>query len=226
MKVRTLIIAVVCLVLVAVAGYYGKRRFYDPTHRLAVAKEEVQKLTASAALRDGDIIFQTSLSAQSQAIQLATHSPLSHCGIIFRGDSGFYVEEAVQPVKRTPLANWIARGKDEAYTIKRLRNSTEIMTPATIQKLIDRCRQFEGHSYDIYFGWGDDRIYCSELIWKVYKRATGLSVGALQQLKDFDLTNDVVIQKLRERCGNAIPLDDTVISPVSIYNSDLLVTVK
>jgi hypothetical protein len=37
--------------------------------------------SASAApLRDGDIIFHTSRSAQSVAIQHATHSPYSHVG--------------------------------------------------------------------------------------------------------------------------------------------------
>lgn len=35
-------------------------------------------------LRDGDLIFHTSQSAQSQAIQLATHSPYSHCGIVYK----------------------------------------------------------------------------------------------------------------------------------------------
>lgn len=35
------------------------------------------------SLRNGDLIFQTSKSAQSQAIQAATHSPYSHCGIVF-----------------------------------------------------------------------------------------------------------------------------------------------
>ena len=33
--------------------------------------------------RNGDIIFQTSESAQSTAIQLATHSPYSHMGIVY-----------------------------------------------------------------------------------------------------------------------------------------------
>src|SRR3954464_15869598 len=35
------------------------------------------------AVRDGDVIFQTSQSSQSVAIQRATHSPYSHMGIIF-----------------------------------------------------------------------------------------------------------------------------------------------
>lgn len=33
---------------------------------------------------EGDIIFQTSMSSQSQAIQLATHSPYSHMGVLFK----------------------------------------------------------------------------------------------------------------------------------------------
>src|SRR5688572_1747556 len=67
------------------------------------------------ALRDGDIIFQTSLSSQSKAIQLATHSEYSHCGIIYKKGNHFYVYEAIQPVKMTPLYKWIARGKDGHY---------------------------------------------------------------------------------------------------------------
>ena len=36
--------------------------------------------------RDGDVIFQTSRSSQSQAIQLATKSPYSHMGIVYVGE--------------------------------------------------------------------------------------------------------------------------------------------
>lgn len=69
-------------------------------------------------------------------------------------------------------------------------------------------------------------IYCSELIWKVYKRATGIEIGKLQQLKEFDLTNELVKKKIKERYGSNIPLNIPVISPAAIFNSELLVTVK
>ncbi|WP_206680678.1 hypothetical protein [Hymenobacter polaris] len=39
-------------------------------------------------LREGDLIFHTSQSAQSQAIQLATHSPYSHCGLLYKTGGG------------------------------------------------------------------------------------------------------------------------------------------
>lgn len=48
--------------------------------------------------------FRTSQPVQSQAIQLATHSPYSHCGIQYRQHGKWQVFEAVQPVRLTPLA--------------------------------------------------------------------------------------------------------------------------
>ena len=51
-------------------------------------------------LQDGDIIFQSSNSPLSIAIQLATKSKYSHCGIIFKEKGAWYVYEAVQPVRQ------------------------------------------------------------------------------------------------------------------------------
>ena len=50
---------------------------------------------AAPAVRDGDIIFHTSRSAQSAAIQRATHSPYSHFGIILYRDDKPFVFEAI-----------------------------------------------------------------------------------------------------------------------------------
>ena len=69
-------------------------------------------------------------------------------------------------------------------------------------------------------------IYCSELIWKIYKRATGIELGKLQKLKDFDLTNETVKKKHKERYADKIPTDETVISPAAIFECDKLETVK
>ena len=54
-------------------------------------------------LKVGDIIFQSSNSGQSRAIQLATHSKYSHVGLIFNENDQWMVYEAVQPVCVTPL---------------------------------------------------------------------------------------------------------------------------
>ena len=176
--------------------------------------------------KNGDIIFQTSLSSQSKAIQLATKSKYSHCGIIFKENNQYYVFEAIQPVTKTPLKKWISRGKNEKFVVKRLKNADEILTAKTLSKMREIGQKFAGKNYDLTFDWSDDKIYCSELIWKIYKRSIGIEVGKLEKLKDFDLSNPIVEKKMKERYGNKIPKDELVISPVSIFNSNLLKTVK
>ncbi|MFP9112830.1 YiiX family permuted papain-like enzyme [Flavobacterium sp. RHBU_3] len=175
-------------------------------------------------LHNGDIIFQTSTSAQSKAIQLATHSEYSHCGVIYEDDGQWYVFEAVQPVKKTPLEDWIDRGQNDRYVIKRLKDTTAL-TPSALKKMKAVAKTMNGKDYDLYFEWNNDRIYCSELVWKLYKESTGLEIGHLKQLKDFDLTAPPVKLKLKERYGNNIPMDEKVISPKDVYDSELLETI-
>jgi uncharacterized protein YycO len=206
--------------------FYAKRKFYNPKHHLDNAKAEVKQLTDNVIIKNGDLIFQTSLSGQSKAIQLATKSKYSHCGIVYRDKGQLYVFEAIQPVKITPLDKWIARGENEHYVIKRLKNADQILTAATLQKMKTEGDKFKGKDYDLTFEWSDDKIYCSELIWKIYQRATGIEIGKLEKLSDFDLTNEVVKKKMKERYGNSIPVDEKVISPASIFDSELLMKVK
>ncbi|RYE90229.1 MAG: hypothetical protein EOO37_03435, partial [Cytophagaceae bacterium] len=78
----------------------------------------------ATTLHEGDLIFHTSQSAQSQAIQLATHSPYSHCGLLYKTNGKWQVFEAVQPVKLTPLASWVARGQGGHFVVKRLRDAS------------------------------------------------------------------------------------------------------
>lgn len=214
------------LVLLIFGALYIKGKFYNPKRRLANAATSVKQLAENDQIKEGDLIFQTSLSAQSKAIQLATKSKYSHCGLIYKDGSSFYVFEAVQPVKRTPLDKWIARGQDGRFVIKRLKDADQVLNPETLIKMKQAGDQFKGKDYDLTFEWSDEKIYCSELIWKIYQRATGLEIGKPGKLGDFDLTNETVIKKLKERYGNKIPKEETVISPASIFESDLLIKIK
>ncbi|MDI9863936.1 YiiX family permuted papain-like enzyme [Flectobacillus sp. DC10W] len=181
--------------------------------------------SSTKAYKNGDIIFQISLSAQSKAIQLATQSQYSHCGIIYQKGNEYFVFEAVQPVKLTPLKEWIARGENHHYVIKRLKNAQSILSPKVLVSMQKEGEKLRGKKYDIYFGWDDQRIYCSELIWKIYKRGANIEIGKLQKLKDFDLDNEVVREKLKERYGKTIPLNEKVISPASIFDDSQLIEV-
>lgn len=190
-----------------------------------LSKQQTQQQPFATTLHEGDLIFHTSLSAQSQAIQLATHSPYSHCGLLYKLNGEWQVFEAVQPVKLTPLARWVARGQGGHFVVKRLRDAEKALTPAALARLKAVGQPLLGRDYDLAFNWSDRQIYCSELIWKVYDRGLHRQLGQLQQLRDFDLGSPAVQTRLRERYGAQLPLSEPVISPASIFRSPALVTV-
>ena len=178
---------------------------------------------AATPLRDGDIIFHTSRSAQSAAIQRATHSPYSHVGLVLYRDGKPFVFEAIATVRYTPLANWIARGDGGRYVVKRLKRD---LTPQQVRKLRASAEKYTGKPYDLYFEWSDARIYCSELVWKAYRDALGIEIGARQKLREFDLSDPAVKAKMGERYGTRVPLEEPVISPGAQFSSQLLETVE
>jgi hypothetical protein len=175
--------------------------------------------------RSGDIVFQTSRSAQSLAIQLATDSPYSHMGIVYVRDGEALVFEAVQPVKLTPLRTWIERGERQHFVAKRLRDAESRLTAEVLLRMQAAGEQLVGKDYDLYFEWSDERIYCSELVWKVFERGAGIELGRQQTIADFDLSHPTVQAKVRERYGDDVPLEELVVSPVAIFAAPDLITV-
>jgi hypothetical protein len=87
-------------------------------------------------------------------------------------------------------------------------------------------KRYERKPYDLYFEWSDERIYCSELVWKMYRDALAIELGKRQKLREFDLADPLVRAKMRERFGTNVPLDEPVISPAAMFDSGLLVTVR
>jgi len=227
---KKLIFILLIFGLSVTGGFFLYRNFFDQNfireQQVKSWNERIKTNQSESNIKDGDLIFQTSLSGQSKAIQLATKSKYSHCGIIYRNNGELYVFEAVQPVKTTPLEEWVARGEDGHYVIKRLKNSDEVLTAEAINKMKREGKKLIGKDYDLTFEWSDDKIYCSELIWKVYQRATGIEIGELEKLSSFDLTHEVVEKKMNERYGDKIPLDEVVISPAAIFDSEVLMTVE
>jgi len=191
-----------------------------------IKKQDTKEPISSKEFQNGDIIFQTSKSSQSKAIQLATHSDYSHMGIVYETDGRYFVYEAVQPVKLTPLDQWIRRGLNGHYVVKRLKNADQVLTKRTLAKMKQVGERYKGKSYDLYFEWSDDKIYCSELVWKIYKEAANIEIGELERLADFDLSPKVVQQKIRERYGANVPVNEQVISPVAMFDSNKLMTIR
>jgi|LakMenEpi03Aug12_release.lakeMendotaPanAssembly.Ray.scaffolds.fasta_scaffold309081_2 uncharacterized protein YycO len=176
-------------------------------------------------LRDGDIIFHTSRSSQSLLIQKATGSPWSHMGVVFHMDGKPMVYEAVGPVKSTPLNTWTKRGKDGHYVVKRLKDADRLLTSKNLEKLRKAGLAYRGKPYDLRFRFSDEELYCSELVYKIYRNALGIEVGELQRFSDFDLSVPEVRSELKRRYKGGFNPSETLITPEAMYRSPLLETV-
>lgn len=185
-----------------------------------------KKEQAIKELQNGDLIFHTSQSNQSQAIQIATNSKYSHMGIIYKAGKEYFVYEAIQPVQITKLEDWINRGENGKYVVKRLKDSDKFLTEEGIQRMKKIGKKYLGKNYDLRFEWSDDKIYCSELAWKIYKEAFNIEIGKLERFGDFDLSNRTVQNKVKERYDSEIPKDELVITPDRMFKSKKLITIK
>jgi uncharacterized protein YycO len=191
-----------------------------------VSSIEKKATATDSNYHNGDLIFQSSNSGQSAAVQLATHSIYTHCGILFQENGKWMVYEAVQPVRKIPVEQWTANGQNGFYIVRRLKNADSLLTDAKVNAMKASASQRLGRDYDIYFSWDEERMYCSELVWKVYQEGANVEVGTRKRMKDYDLTSPTVKKIMRQRYGNKPPLNEYMISPQDVFESELLVTVK
>ena len=169
---------------------------------------------------EGDIIFQTSNSSQSQAIQLATGSQWSHVGMLMQNEPGEWVVwEAVQPVKVTPVAAFIARGAGKEFQVMRLKENG--LSTENLSRMRQLFNNWKGLDYDWKFNWSDQQFYCSELVWKLYKRAAGIELGAPQPLKNYNLA-DPRVKAIAEKRWGELPQNELMVAPSTIFESKLL----
>ncbi len=181
------------------------------------------KETKAYDLREGDIVFSSSAVGQGEAIIAATASPYTHCGIVFVKDGKLMVLEAVQPVCASALEDFMARGKPEGFTARRLKT---IVAPEAYRKARTWAEAQIGRDYDARFGWDDKKLYCSELVWKVYQHA-GVELCPPRKFRDYDLQRPAVKRIIEQRYGSMdkLPLDEKVVAPSDIAASELLVEV-
>jgi uncharacterized protein YycO len=172
--------------------------------------------TSAQEFRDGDMIFQTSKSSQSQVIQDLTHSNFSHCGIIFHKSGRTYVLEAVQTVRLTPIDEWIKRGVNGKYSVTRY---TKPLSKDDVDRMYMYAKNQLGKPYDLKFQWSDRRMYCSELIYKVYV-AGGVTLSDCKVFKDYDIKTPAVRKLIEKRYSGDFSSEEPVITPVDLYNSE------
>ncbi|NWK54283.1 YiiX family permuted papain-like enzyme [Verrucomicrobiaceae bacterium N1E253] len=177
-------------------------------------------------LQDGDIVFQSSNDVQSKAVKAATRSQWSHVGLVFFHNGKPWVLEAVQPVKTTPLADFIARSP-KSFHAMRLKDAAQHINRKSSQKARQYAQRQLGKNYDPYFKWSEDQMYCSELVWKIYKYATGIELCKTRPMSSYNFHHPDVQPIIKQRYGSIsqLPLNEAMVAPSDLAESPLLMEV-
>ena len=167
--------------------------------------------------QEGDIIFQSlPHCALVDAIEGVSGSAFSHCGVVAHENDEWVVYEALAPVGATQLGEFVDRGRGRAFAVYRLRDEFRRHIPA----LLDAVRSYTGRPYDARYRLDDDNIYCSELIWKAYRTASGAELGRLVRLGDLNWRP--FIETIEYYEGAAAPLDRKMITPIELARAPQL----
>lgn len=177
------------IVLLAIVGAY-----------IAWAADAITKVDIENC-KEGDIIFQISKSNQSTAIAWATKSTWTHCGIIIEKPDGKYVLEAIGKVSLTPLDKWLKRGLGGNYTISR-----KIHEPMKV-----KYAKYLGMPYDLEFKFNNGKMYCSELVYEIYKEQFNLELAKPKKIKEYNTIGLKALMKRRK-----MNMEQLAISPEDI----------
>jgi hypothetical protein len=172
--------------------------------------------------QEGDILFEGLDTPQTLALVMATDSEYTHCGVVYKGQDGFYVYEAVATTSLTPLNEFLGRSKIPVI-VTRLKDPA-ILTPEVMAKIKASGEELKDKPYDLKFQWSDDHIYCSELVYKVYQRGAGLELVPLKRFRDYNLTHPAV-KALIEKRFKDFPLDELAVAPADLLKSPYLTKV-
>ena len=167
--------------------------------------------SATYTPQEGDIFFQSSpKNPLTEAIEGTTNSPFSHCAILHKVNDQWMFVEAIATVRDTPAATWIHRGRENRYTVFRLKKQYRDKIPS----FISAAETYKGLPYDIHFEMDDKAMYCSELVYKAFRDATGEKLGKTQTLGELNWQPHTLFIKSIE--NGKVPLEREMITPRAV----------
>jgi|GEM_PF-100567 len=168
--------------------------------------------------KEGDIVGHTSSADYLGLLRNITESPYTHVGILVEEEGEIKVLEAVgSGVMINEFSSFKYRGEGGKFTVLRVKPEFK----DSLFKVIEIARSFIGTDYDDKFEPDDGRIYCSELIYKAFKRGSEVKAGEMEKLSDvlgMQTYNPVVAGVIKKKYGGR-PDDIYVISPGSVMRS-------
>ena len=142
------------------------------------------------ALREGDILFIETESFQSKFIKWGMLSIWSHCGIAVNTPEGVQIMEADTTVRILPIDRFIDRSVGGKYIIRHPKQ--QLTQPIEKEKWL-------GKWYDLKFNFDNNEVYCSELVWLIYKEQ-GIELCTPRKISEHLMVRLPVLQRaLQER---------------------------
>jgi Permuted papain-like amidase enzyme, YaeF/YiiX, C92 family len=169
--------------------------------------------------QEGDVIFQSLPHGDLvDAIEGITHSPFSHCGVVLRNEKNQWVVfESIYNVHETPLFLWELRGRGGNFAAYRLDSKYSSLVPIFKKDLLS----YAGRPYDFDYDMTKDQVvYCSDLVYLAFDKATGEKMGTLEKLRDLDwkpFQNFIETEQ-----EGKLPLDRVMITPASLAQAPQL----
>ncbi len=207
-------IRTICLWFVFIVGIIYILAVNETSYLAALFRARFINYTRGMDVRHGDFIFQQLPGDLLDVISGVTASRYNHCGIIIQKSGGYYVLEAVGPVKETPLNQWIAFGIGQKCTVVRLKDAYKPAIPAVVAAAY----RYLGRPYDVLYEMDDRKIYCSELIYKASMFGAGIRLAGLKRLGDLNWRpyEDFI----RMLAGGELPLERRMIVPHDLVLSE------
>lgn len=183
-------------------------------------------------LRAGDLIFQEDCaSGTDNTIKAVTAGigdyRFTHVGIVYIDDNdSVYVIEATRPkVAKTPLGDYLYPGGKGGYpksVVGRLKEEYTHCIPAALNEGLT----LVGKDYDDGFILGNDKYYCSELIYDILLRANNdIPVFPLNTMTFKSPDTDEITEGWKEYFGKynlPIPEGEPGINPGAMSRSDVI----
>jgi hypothetical protein len=157
---------------------------------------------ADCPLSEGDIVFRKGQSLVSSLVLLNDRSTeFSHVGIVCKLNSELYIIHAVpgepdadgkEVVKCERPEAFFDPGKARSIAVVRVKGTTEVMRKEAAHAALAYFEQKLPFDGAINFKT-DDKLYCTELVWKAWLKA-GINITQNQfKLLKFNLVNDSII---------------------------------
>jgi len=170
----------------------------------------------------GDMIMQSDEFKSAAGIKILSGSKFNHVGIVVEKNGQLYVAEALGRVVYTDIDDYIDRGEDHVHI-----RLDEDLSESDKTKISSAVRKYIGKRYDAALSWSDDRMYCSELVQKVYKDALDIEVANERKIKQHAMVAFVPLLKsgmievpaVFSDIVENIDTDEIVVTPADILRS-------